>query len=162
MSTVPSEDSRSDGTKVMDTTRSGTTFTCQFECQHREPFSTSKACPPPNAEQGEFVLFRALSGRSPRDSDFKPDVDARRRANLNDCRCWGFSVWVTKEDVEHAFELQPEFEQKCIASGKVCFSDGALAHTQTKRQAGHHTFWPAIGADLAAKFAVVCNKKVWS
>lgn len=128
-------------------------FNCCFDPERPEN------CPPSSASHKKMIIYRRINGRNPKEKDFQSDVRTKPNAPATDpkkCDCWGCSVWPSKEAVVHAIDVVPSLVngRRKIAEGQIDEDDGVIAHTPSKSQPEHHTFWLAHEKDISGKFSI--------
>jgi hypothetical protein len=74
-----------------------------------------------------------------------------RQCNPSDCKSWGLSVWLEKEDALHARALVPFFRKCYIVRVDFGLTDGVLLPTPSDDQPGHHTYWKRHGLQLPSE-----------
>jgi hypothetical protein len=112
-------------------------------------------CPPVDAKPVNMLIYRGIKVSPISERDFKSHREMNATCTLDECQCWGLSVWTSPEAVAHARKTQRFFRKWHIAAGTVDFSDGVLKATPSEPQPEHHTYWKQKDCNLSSKFQVV-------
>lgn len=111
-------------------------------------------CPGADASEQEATLYRVCRENPPSVEDFTPhnesDVPQKlRKADPENCKGWGLSVWTSEEEMRHARDtVMPWMRRHYVFKSDVAPNDGRLSNPDDN---GHHTYWPYERTDLRAR-----------
>ena len=109
-------------------------------------------------------IYRGIKASPMSEEDFISHREAQARCSADgphgECDCWGLSVWVSEDAVNHARAANGFAKKWYIAAGDVVPEDGVIMATPTKAQPQHHSFFRDINSDLKSKFKIVLNPAV--
>lgn len=115
-------------------------------------------CPPNDAADVKEAdtFFRAVKGNKIYEEDFYSFVKLGiKPKNERNCRCWGLSVWVDMDAVNHARKVLPSIAERYIAQGDLSVGDGKWLATPSRAQPQHCTLWNDVNCKITKKFKVV-------
>jgi hypothetical protein len=113
-------------------------------------------CPPQDAVPAFGVVYRGLKGLPISEKHFRSHRETGSPCQLEECQCWGLSVWRTRQAVDHARKAVPAIKMHWyIAEGVLAATDGVIKHTPSKTQTEHFTFWRDMKATFFNRFRVI-------
>ena len=115
-------------------------------------------CPPADAEPVSCIIYRGVRNIPPQENDFLSHKEAGIKCRGPECQCWGSSVWLTREAVEHARMASPWVRQNLhIVEFQSEDSDGVIMATPNKQQPQHHTYWRNTTKTFSSRCNLVLN-----
>lgn len=120
------------------------------------PSSFPPGCPC-GATGRDITIYHGCESNPATDEDFTPFANSqsenkRKRALKKGCNGWGISCWIDEKAARHAQELFDWAARWHIFKGDITAADGQIAHTPSRNQNDHYTFWCYEGVNLCARF----------
>ena len=111
-------------------------------------------CPGEEAFEQEASLFRVCRENPPCEEDFRPHNESnvpekQRKADPDNCKAWGLSVWTSEDEIVHArTHVMPWMKRQYVFRSDVANDEGRLS---VAGENGHHTYWPYEATDLRTR-----------
>jgi hypothetical protein len=106
-----------------------------------------------DAQPASGTVYRVVKHSPTQEADFQSHRELNRAPNADPCLRSGLSVFCKKEEAAHMRRVFPKIGDY-IAVGELVPHHGVTKLTQGK-QPTHTTWWPCLGIDRAAVFAVI-------